>query len=177
MSSILAHAPYEGETNPLDASRAVSEPHYYAAHFTALLSLVLQAQVEEMERALIHMVSLHVHDQSGGTYRLHIPGIREDSPHLTIGDRLVLRGLYSEVRRPGPVAVEAEVIGLVKAKGWVYVRAPHLAGVDASLPKVAFKVEDSARVVEGSAAMYQVEFRVSAAPLCIMQDAVSDDRL
>lgn len=168
ISSLLARAPFDGPLLPLDPLRSAIEPHYYAENFTALLSLVLQAQVEEMEKALIHMVPLHVHDQSGGTYRLHIPGIREDSPRLTIGDRLILRGLYLELRLAGSVAVEAEVVGLVKAKGWVYARAPHLADVDASLPKIVPKGEDG----PGSA-MYQVEFRVSAAPLCTMQDAVS----
>jgi hypothetical protein len=153
---------------PLDSSCITSNPRYYAEHYTALLLLVLQAQVEEMERALILMVPLHLHLAADSTYRLHIPGIREDSPHLTIGDRLVLRGLYPDIKAPSSLAVEAEVVGLVKAQGWVYVRSPHLAAMDASLPRVFPKGQKNP-----PAAMYQIQFMVAAAPLCAMQDAVS----
>ena len=115
-----------------------------------------------MEKALIHMVSLQVtRTAEGGAFRLDIPGIREDAPHLTTGDRLVLRGLYPNLKAPGTLAVETEVVGLVKAKGWVYVRSRYLAEVDGSLPK------------DKGMARYQVQFYVSATPLCEMQDAVS----
>ena len=69
------------------------------------------------------------------------------------------------MKAPSTLAVETEVVGLAKAKGWVYVYAPQLAEVDAALPKVA------------GSAIYQVQFFVSAAPLCAMQDAVRTYRL
>ena len=133
---------------------------------------MLKAQVEDMEKAMIHMVPLHIHlasnDNTGTTYRLHIPGIREDSPHLMLGDRLILRGLYPEIKAPASLAVEAEIVGLVKAKGWVYVRAPRLDEINSMLPKVFVKGD-----TKSLSAMYQVQFKVSASPLCTMQDAVS----
>lgn len=164
-ASLLSLPPCTADIQPLDAARVRADPKYYAEHFTALLSLYLSAQVEEMEKALIHMVPLHLPNNADFTYRLQIPGIREDSPRLSIGDRLILRGLDGVARLPSPVAVQVEVIGMMKAQGWVYVRSSHLAAIDAAFPRA---------MTDGvMAAMYQVQFSVSVAPLCAMQDAVS----
>ncbi|KAK4687921.1 hypothetical protein P7C73_g2188, partial [Tremellales sp. Uapishka_1] len=180
--SILARPPFEGALIPLDPAGPVS----YATHFSNLLSLVLAAQMELMQKATLYQVPLHPERQARATkdtYRLHIPGIREDSPHLEIGDVLLLRGLYPGLKAPSKVEVEAEVVGLHKAKGWVYIKAPELETIDVSLPKFMVKLESKGDLVKGkkeeSCSMYQVRFRVSATQLCVMQDAVMvfDDAL
>lgn len=167
--SLLACPPYRGPARHFEADIARVKPEQYAFHFTALLSLVLQAQIDDMDRALIHSVPLHLHQAAAMTYRLEIPGIREDSPRIAVGDRLVMRGLYPEIHSFSPVAIEVEVVGLVKAKAWVYVKSPDIAALDATLPKSRIATDKG----DVWSARYQISFKVSVAPLCAMQDAVS----
>lgn len=79
-----------------------------------------------------------------------------------MGDKLEIRGLYSDQKVPSSAAVEAEVVGLTKAQGWVYLRSPYLAELDKCLPRN-----------KNGMAEYQIRFSVSAGPVCVMQDAVS----
>lgn len=156
--SILNFPPQQESTRPLDSERAANDPVYYAVHFSKLLSLHLFAQTLEAEKAKVYSAPVTVDEVLEGTFRLHIPGIREDIPRLNLGDRLMMRGLYPLLSVPSQGAVEAEVVGVVKVQGLVYVRSPSLAVLDASLPKPA---------------RYQITFSVSSAPVCHSQDAVS----
>jgi hypothetical protein len=178
------------------------EKDYYTTHFTSLLSLHLSALISQASSFTLPIVPLHIHQQPqlqpqnpshhspttadphSYTYRLQIPGIREDSPKLNTGDRLVLRGLYPDIKRIGDIAVEAEIVGMVKVAGWVYVRSPHLAGLDSSLPAYQVVVDKGDGKVQAQgekgkkgkvewARMYQVMFQIDSSPICAMQDAVS----
>jgi hypothetical protein len=106
-------------------------------------------------------------------YRIQIPGIREDQPRLNNGDHLILRGLYPAQQAASSTSIEAEVVGLVKVAGWVYIKAPQLAQQDANLPKVELVTRNGDVEEKTLVSMYRVEFKVSASPVCNMQDAVS----
>lgn len=120
----------------------------------------------EADRATVFCAPLLLHTVANHTFRLHIPGIREDIPRLNLKDRLVLRGLHPNYRVSSPTAIEAEVVGFAKAQGWVYVRSPALAGFDVTLPRTVTKEGDSV-------SHYQITFAISASIVCAMQDAVS----
>jgi hypothetical protein len=177
--SILALPACHEPVFPLDAARALEEKGYYCEHYTKLLSLMLAAQVEEREKAVLHCVPLQLDPSAQaprGRYRLQIPGIREDSPLLNVGDILTLRGLFVGTQTAMDVEIEVEVSGMLKAKGWVYVYSPELEAVNSWIPQTTINLPSGAssglQKVEG--AMYQVRFKVSAGQICTMQDAVSE---
>jgi hypothetical protein len=108
-------------------------------------------------------------------FKVHLPGIREDSPKLQVGDRLLFRGLIEEYQAGTQEAVETEVVGIVKSQGMVYVRSEYLRVLDDMLPKYSIKKKGKNGKPDGQAfaSKYQIQFYASAAPICAMQDAVS----
>ena len=176
---------------PLESTKAVSNPTYYAEHFSVLLSLHLRQQTIEMDQALIYNVPLHVSPRSDHIYRIHIPGIREDTPRLAIGDRLLFRGLYLDWKAPSLAAVEGEIVGMIKSQGYVFVRSPNLEELDKSLPRLntpSIRIEaptsdassgysaSTERGVDAPPACFQIRFLVNSSAACVMQDAVSTRR-
>ncbi|KAK1921912.1 P-loop containing nucleoside triphosphate hydrolase protein [Papiliotrema laurentii] len=172
---------------PLESTKAVSNPTYYAEHFSVLLSLHLRQQTIEMDQALIYNVPLHVSPRSDHIYRIHIPGIREDTPRLAIGDRLLFRGLYLDWKAPSLAAVEGEIVGMIKSQGYVFVRSPNLEELDKSLPRLntpTVRIETPTidagsghsaspeRGVDARPACFQIRFLVNSSAACVMQDAV-----
>lgn len=152
---------------PFDGNKAMSNAQYYAQHFSSLLSLQLGSQIDDVEQLLVHQIPVWVVPGTANTFRVQIPGIREDAPKLMIGDRMFLRGLYIMEQLPSQAEVEAEVVGVVKAQGWVYIRSPHLLELDKSLPRTG------PSSTAGRPALYQIRIMVSTASSCDMQDAVS----
>lgn len=121
-----------------------------------------------MNAATIYTLPVGLSLAQLGTYRVHIPGIREDQPKLFVGDRMLFRGLYPDIQAPSNAEVDAEVVGMQKGAGMVFVRSPQLAELHYSLPKVSIPGW------EGPApAVYQIRFLASAHAVCVMQDAVS----
>lgn len=120
-----------------------------------------------MEQWLVHQIPVHIVYGTPNTFRVQIPGIREDAPRLMIGDRMFLRGLYMNQQLPSQAEVEAEVVGVVKAAGWVYIKSHLLTTLDGSLPKVT--PEEAA---DQPYSMYQIKMMVSTFATCDMQDAV-----
>lgn len=163
-ASILAHPASNARVMPLPTGTSPILQGYYTAHFTALLSMWLDAELKRMKEATIPLVPLIFTPAINNTYRISIPGIREDAPKLAIGDRLLLRGMLPSHRAASNVALEAEVIGLNKLAGWVYVKSPHLPWIIANQPPDA----------DGQA-RFRVQFLLSVDPYCAMQDAVSQD--
>ena len=156
--SILCHPASKAKVQPLPTGPTPILPGYYAAHFTALLSMWLDAELKRMQTAMIPLVYLRFEPALNGSFRIAIPGIREDSPKLAIGDRVRLRGMIQAARLASNTSVEAEVIGLNKLAGWVYVKSPHLHWVIENQPPQA---------------LFRVNFLLSVDPFCAMQDAVS----
>ena len=155
--SILCHPASTTKVQPLPTGQTPVLPGYYAAHFTALISMWLDADLKRMKDATIPLVTLEFTPAANGSYRISIPGIREDSPKLAIGDRVRLRGMLPDRQLASNVSAEAEVIGLNKLAGWVYVKGPHLNWIIANQPPHS---------------KFRVNFMLSVDPFCAMQDAV-----
>ena len=171
--AFAALPPQKGAVSRIDPSAILIKPPLYATHFTSLLSLAFQTQVIEARASTVHIAPLRLHTErrpdlpstastASTSFRVHIPGIREDIPKLAIGDKLELRGLFPQQQWVTPEVVEAEVVGLTKSVGYVYLRSNELAMMDLQLPKDVNR-----------AAAYQIRFEVAMEPVCVMQDAVS----
>lgn len=159
--------PHRGAVARLDPAAILAHPDGYAKHFGALLSLAFQTQIEEARASTVYITPLRLHRDGlstsfASTYRVHVSGVREDMPKLAIGDKLELRGLFPQEGWATQDVVEAEVVGLTKALGHVYLRSDQLAMMDLQLPK------DKDR-----AASYQIKFTPAVMPSCVMHDAVS----
>lgn len=165
IESILLSAPPKDSLSvlkaPLDRFNTAAA-NEYSKHFSDLLAQQLAGQAQAMSDAKIHEIAITVDEVNGNTLKLFVPGIREDSPKLSIGDRMVLRPLDTYYRAPAPFVIEVEVVGLDKMKGGVYVTSYHLAGLHSSVPVDA----------KGNR-KYQIEFKASSDGLCDQQDAVS----
>jgi hypothetical protein len=164
-SSILASAPSTVALSPLaapeDRFSAASED-YYRSHFSALLGQQLEGQVRAMSNAKIHEIAITLDQVNGDTFLIMVPGIREESPKLAIGDRMMLRPLDTMLRVPASCVIEVEVVGLDKPKGGIYVKSGDLAAIHWAVP-VDLKGNRK----------YQLEFMASTDNVCDMQDAVS----
>lgn len=156
--SILCHPASTNRVMPLPTGPTPVLPGYYAAHFTALLSMWLDADLKRMKASTIPLVALQFTPSANASYRIVIPGIREDSPKLAIGDRVRLRGMLPDRQLASNMSTEAEVIGLNKLAGWVYVKGPHLHWIIANHPPHS---------------RFRLNFMLSVDPFCAMQDAVS----
>lgn len=167
-ASFTSLLPHTGPVARLNAEAILAEPSLYAKHFTSLLSLAFQTQIAEANDSTLYITRLRVHADARTstnnvmtTFRVQIPGVREDMPKLAIGDKLELRGLDPVYKLAKSEVVEAEVVGLTKAIGAVYLKSTHLASIDSQLPKDRH-----------GEASYQIRFAVSVEPVCAMQDAV-----
>ncbi|WWC89628.1 uncharacterized protein L201_004553 [Kwoniella dendrophila CBS 6074] len=169
--SLLALPPAQGSAVPFQSSTALSNLDYYAKHFSNLLSLHLSALLENTRQAFLPLTSIQPYPVAGlsNTYRIYVPGIREDSPRLYIGDRMIIRGLYQQYQQASINAIEAEVVGLEKTKSWVYVQSPHLGRLDGD--RVA-SANGAGVVGNGFGVRCQIKFLLNVKPVCDMQDAV-----
>ncbi|WWC71188.1 uncharacterized protein I206_105141 [Kwoniella pini CBS 10737] len=175
--SILSDLPSRASVRPFQSDIASSDPTYYSRHFSELLSLHLSALMKDCQRSRLSCTVIQPFLIAGlqDTYRIYVPGIREDSPRLNIGDRMIIRGLYQQMQLASHSVIEAEVVGLEKAKSWVYVRSPHLIGLDgeqAELKKdhVQYSENESNGSIVGIRC--QISFLLNVKPVCDMQDAV-----
>ena len=159
---------------PLD-HRQVNVEGHYSRHFSTLLALALEGDAKRLHSAAIYKASLVLHpsptpvDLASRTYRLTIPGIREDFPRLQVGDVVILRGLSETTKSAIYEMIEARVTGMIKIKGWVFVSAPFLGRFDMDVEKAV----DPDTYEEG-VGLYNVTFMASTGEVCTMQNAVSD---
>ena len=163
--SILACPPSTEALSPLQTpkDRFSSEAaQNYRDHWSALLAQHLEGQVQAMAGAKIHDIAIDLDTVNGDTLKIMVPGIREDSPKLNIGDRMMLRPLDTVSQFPAPFVIEVEVVGLDKLKGGIYVRSEQLAYLHSTVP-----------VDYNGARKYQIEFKASTDNVCDLQDAVS----
>ena len=164
--SVLTLPPAEVDegfpVQPLREDRALALPGYYVSHFTHLLSLHLLSLIDEAKKALLFTTDLERYEADGpAQYILTVPGVREDTPKLFIGDNVFIRALDTNLKRPIGYRVEAEITGILKREGQVFLRS-------SSLTELVDYVEN-----RGISIIYQAAFKASAVPVCAMQDAVS----
>jgi hypothetical protein len=167
MPSVLLSAPSKRALSPI--SRPVEQvfcaPQLpYADHFCGLLAQQLQGQLQTMVDAKIYEISLTLDRVEQDTFKIIVPGIREDSPKLAIGDRMTFRGLDTINHLASYDLVEAEVVGLDKLKGGIYVKSRNLGYQHSWMP-----------TDQRGETKYQVQFKASTDAYCDMQDAVSVD--
>lgn len=163
--SLLAMVPPADTLKPLSTVKKGSllpAKLDYIQHFSSLLAQSFQAQVDEYKEAKLWSVSLEPEPLGDDLFTISVPGIREDSPKLNLGDRMMLRVLRPDFQMAARSANEAEVAGLDKLKGTVYIKSPYLA-----LDLRAQQRDDNGKL------HHQVDFRCSSDGVCAMQDAVS----
>jgi helicase MOV-10 len=67
----------------------------YSQYFLPLMKIELAAKRQEHEAYALYQVPLHHFETpEGWLWALSVPGLREDSPHIEMGDRLQLRELW-----------------------------------------------------------------------------------
>lgn len=169
--SILTRPPSTGKVWPLTLD--LPPRGTYTEHFTSLLSMSLAADLRRMQESAIPLTALEFapaspHSSPAASFRMFVPGVREDSPRLAIGDRMILRimqpGATPTDVIPHPIAVEAEVHGLDKKAGSVYITCP---GLSANMPDYLVQHINSGGI------RFQVRFLLASDPVCAMQDSVS----
>ncbi|WWD04020.1 hypothetical protein V865_002083 [Kwoniella europaea PYCC6329] len=177
--SILSLIPAKGPSLPLQPKITTYSLDYYAIHFSNLLSLHLSALLNDTTHSSIPFTLIQPHPIPGlqNTYRIHVPGIREDAPRLNIGDRMIIRGLYQRLRQASQNSIEAEVVGFEKAKSWVYVQSPYLGLLDGDIVKSGKGIRQGNQspgipAGNGSGIRCQIKFLLNVKPICDMQDAV-----
>ncbi len=143
----------------------------YLRHWTALLSLELTSLQAAATQQKLFEISVEKYEPTNNlatprhrrkTWKVLIPGIREDTPRIQTGDILVLRGLYPELKTADKRAIQARIAGHVKRDGVVFVESPEMESHANFLPR-----DEKGQV------RWVVEFKASSEATCIMHNAVS----
>ncbi|KAJ6478594.1 P-loop containing nucleoside triphosphate hydrolase protein [Mycena vitilis] len=112
-------------TNPPPAT-APSLASSYHPHWNALLSWELHKLAVEKEQIVLWKTGIKVGDWSGAEFLLPVPGIRENTPRLEIGDLLVLREIFEGRKEGSGIAFEGRVVALRKREGLIHFFSPTL---------------------------------------------------
>ncbi|KAF7326633.1 hypothetical protein MVEN_02600100 [Mycena venus] len=116
-SSILSNPP------PATATSLTSSYHQ---HWNALLSWELHKLAVEKEQIVLWKTGIKVGQWDGAEFLLFVPGIRESSPRLEIGDLLVLREVFEAQKVGSGIAFEGRVVALRKREGLIHFFCPTL---------------------------------------------------
>jgi helicase MOV-10 len=132
----------------------------YLQHFSRVAAIECAAKEGQNETYAMYRVPLRQSPSAGGLWSLSVPGIREDSPHIEMGDVLQIRQLYVDgagAIMPMPVYVnddqywykgnpsvsfkswtgiqhDGAVFGINRAQETVYIKADGLGFPDPSIP-------------------------------------------
>ncbi|KAL8711519.1 MAG: hypothetical protein Q9225_007109 [Loekoesia sp. 1 TL-2023] len=79
----------------------------YAQHLSDCLVLDLEAQVPEIRTYDMFGVQLSVVDRTQEIYSLHVPGLRENTPRVALGDNVMVRQLVMDPATKLPLAAPA----------------------------------------------------------------------
>ncbi|KAF8172752.1 P-loop containing nucleoside triphosphate hydrolase protein [Mycena galopus ATCC 62051] len=112
-------------SNPPPAT-APSLTASYHQHWNALLSWELHKLAVEKEQIVIWKTGIKVGQWDGAEFLLFVPGIRESSPRLEIGDLLVLREVFEAQKVGSGLAFEGRVVTLRKREGIIHFFCPAL---------------------------------------------------
>jgi hypothetical protein len=92
-------------SNPPPAT-APSLTASYHLHWNALLSWELHKLAVEKEQIVLWKTGIKVGNWDGAEFLLFVPGIRENTPRLEIGDLLVLREVFEAQKVGSGIAFE-----------------------------------------------------------------------
>ncbi|KAJ7146052.1 P-loop containing nucleoside triphosphate hydrolase protein [Mycena epipterygia] len=112
-------------SNPPPAT-APSLAAAYHPHWNALLSWELHKLAVDKEQIVIWKTGIKVGDWGSAEFLLHVPGIRENTPRLEIGDILVLREVFEAQKVGSGIAFEGRVVALRKREGFIHFFCPTL---------------------------------------------------
>lgn len=93
------------------------EPQNYGQYFGDCLTLELQAQIPESRCYYLYAVTLEQLDASKQLYSLRVPGLRDGTPSVSLGDFLTLRQLIIDPLTRLPRGMQAWLTSGAKERG------------------------------------------------------------
>jgi len=91
----------------------------YHDHWTALLAWELDKLAIDKEQIVLWKIGIRVSDWANAEFVLVVPGIRENSPRLEIGDLLHMREVMEGMKTGSGLAFEGRVVALRKREGFI----------------------------------------------------------
>jgi hypothetical protein len=91
----------------------------YHDHWTQILRWELDAVAHDKEQIVLWKLVPKVAVWKEAEFLFSVPGIRENHPHLEVGDLVHMREVIASERRGSQRALEGRVVGLVKREGLV----------------------------------------------------------
>ncbi|KAJ6463413.1 P-loop containing nucleoside triphosphate hydrolase protein [Mycena sanguinolenta] len=113
-------------SNPPPATAPSLTALYYHPRWNALLSWELHKLAVEKEQIVLWKTGIKVGQWDGAEFLLFVPGIRESSPRLEIGDLLLLREVFETRKIGSGIAFEGRVGALRKREGIIHFFCPAL---------------------------------------------------
>ncbi|KAF9480299.1 P-loop containing nucleoside triphosphate hydrolase protein [Pholiota conissans] len=162
-----------------DAQPAPLNSQKYLEHWTDILRWELDAVTHDKEQIVLWKLVPKVAVWKDAEFVFVVPGIRENHPHLEVGDLVHMREVHPTERRGTRRALEGRVVALGKREGLVRIQSVPLKDhvqtyVPLSLSNIktenGFVVFSTEEVVPFS---FNVSFMTNSGPLCTMQTAVA----
>lgn len=91
----------------------------YHDHWTQILRWELDAVAHDKEQIVLWKLVPKVAVWKEAEFLFSVPGIRENHPHIEVGDLVHMREVIASERRGSQRALEGRVVGLVKREGLV----------------------------------------------------------
>ncbi|KAK0200904.1 P-loop containing nucleoside triphosphate hydrolase protein [Desarmillaria ectypa] len=98
----------------------------YREHWNTLLAWELDQVAADKEQIVLWKIGVRVVDWKQSYFSLVVAGIRENHPHLEVGDLIHLRQVLVEEKRGSGLAFEGRVLTLRKREGLIHFFCPEL---------------------------------------------------
>jgi hypothetical protein len=95
-------------------------PEQYGKYFADALQNEIAAQVEEIKSFSMFQVTFEVEDPSQQMYRFTIPGLREHSPRVDLGDVVKIRPLTAAIPQPHFLNREGNLERMLEFSGFEF---------------------------------------------------------
>ncbi|KDR78399.1 hypothetical protein GALMADRAFT_245562 [Galerina marginata CBS 339.88] len=170
----LLHAP----PPPKDSKPSILTHTTYHNHWTDILRWELDAIASKKEQIVLWKAVVRVVVWKDSEFVLSVPGIRENHPHLEIGDLVHMREVFDEEKRSIYRALEGRVVALRKREGLVHISSePLRSHIQTYVPLTLETTKtENGYIVLGPEDVVSFKFNISfmtnARPLCLMQNAV-----
>ncbi|KAF8966899.1 P-loop containing nucleoside triphosphate hydrolase protein [Flammula alnicola] len=159
--------PKDSQVPPLDTLK-------YLDHWTEILRWELDAIAHKKEQIVLWKIGAKVAAWKDAEFMFSVPGIRENHPHLQVGDLVHMREVIVSEKRGSKRALEGRVVALRKRQG----SPPLKEHVQTYVPlKLEMIKTENGFVVFGADEtvpfFFNVSFMTNARPVCVMQAAVT----
>ena len=169
--SVLDPIPFPDTSKAKTVESADVSISNYGKYFSNALALDLEARIPEIRYYDMFGINLELKDQPQQIYSLVVPGIRENTPYVSLGDLIVLRQLIVDPATGMPFGVDAwlaaggaaatggkapgftgyqmnaVIRGVDKAKEMLHLRIDGMMWANRSICNVSFVVPD--RLIHG----------------------------